>query len=109
MGQGAFMKRHLVIVLLLSLAAEFIYAADATNYGVVVFAGGSDVGVQRGTSYREFDLKKDAIIGFSLIEGDLIQTGEDTTLEIQIFPSKNVLKISENTSVKMSNLSSGKG
>jgi len=84
-------------LLVLPLAAQ----EASSTYGVVLFASGEDLSIQRGQSFRTFDLAKDTVIGLSVLQGDLLQTGPKTTVEIELLPSKTYIKVAENTSFRV--------
>jgi len=74
-------------------------------FGVILFAQGTEVSILRGGVYITYDLRIDDIIGLPVFAGDLIGTGDDTFLEIQLHPREAVLKIAENTTFTVAGLS----
>lgn len=94
-------------VMMFTLTSTF--AQDAEVKGVIAFAYGDEVSIQSGSTYRNLKIGKDAVLGQQLKQGDLVQTGPKTVMEIQFQPSGTILKIAENTSVRISELAGGKG
>ena len=64
--------------------------------------------LRRGV-YRSFDLRVTEVAGMPLLVGDLIGTENGTFLEIQLFPRDTIVKIAENTTFTLGELSPGGG
>jgi hypothetical protein len=78
-------------------------------FGIVVYAEGGEVAIYRKGEYITFDLSLADIVGLPILEGDLIQTEKSSFLEIQLYPTETVVKISENTTFTVGGLSSAGG
>jgi len=92
----------LLVMVCLVLGSGVAFAQEkAPQYGVILYAQGEEISIQRGSSFRTYDIKKDSVIGLSILENDFIQTGPGTTLEMQLLPAKTYIKIAENTSFKV--------
>ncbi|MFO7850692.1 MAG: FecR domain-containing protein, partial [Spirochaetia bacterium] len=72
--------------------------------GEVIYAAGSGFELVRDGDTREYDLSAETVEGMDLFSGDYINTYGNTFLEIQTLPSQNLLKVSENTSFKVQEL-----
>jgi hypothetical protein len=85
-------------LLVIFLATTGVFAQEPR--AVAVFAEGYSFFVSRQGEDREdyYDVVYDDIIGMEFYEGDYISTEEGTFLELQLLPSRNVLKIAENSS-----------
>lgn len=70
----------------------------------VIFADGEGFALIRNGKEFEYDVYLDDVFGLDFYIGDFIQTGNNTFLELQLIPSRNVLKISENTSFQIKRL-----
>ncbi len=73
-------------------------------YGVVLYARGSNVSVIRRNDMATYDLGQRDIRGLPLFQGDFIQTGPDTLVEVQFFPSSAMVLIPENTNFRINTL-----
>lgn len=91
--------------LFLLLAGAAVFAQEAR--AVAVYAEGYSFFVSREGEDREeyFDVAYDDVIGMEFFEGDYISIEEGTFLELQILPSRNLLKITENSSFLIGRLS----
>ncbi len=99
------MKRCSIIFLLFILPVIALQAqvyADA--FGIVLYAQGQSVSVYRDGTYTEYDPLVDDLIGMPLLENDIVQTAENTYLEIQLIPTRNLVKVAENTSFEIRGL-----
>ena len=85
----------------LSFAAFAVWGQEASGWAEVEFAVGSDVTILRDNK----PLRVDELLGFRLEQGDQVQTGKGTFLELRLRPSGGVLKLSENTVFVLSALS----
>ncbi len=99
------MKRITVAGLVLAVLCLGVSAQTAASgpYAVIEFADGDDVSViRKGLSVSPGD-----VTGFKLALGDQVQTGKGTFLEIRIYPRKDTLKLSENTTLVIDKLDAG--
>lgn len=87
------MKRNILLSAVLLAAAFGAWAQGASAWAEVEFAVGADVTVLRDNK----PLRIDELLGFRLEQGDQVQTGKGTFLELRLRPSGGVLKLSENT------------
>lgn len=93
------------VLLILFLAAAGTFAQESS--AVVVYAEGYSFFVSRQGGVQEdyYDVVYDDVIGMEFSEGDYISTEEGTFLELQLLPSRNLLKIAENSSFLIGRLS----
>lgn len=79
--------------------------SDEQPRGVIIYADGNGFEHIHDGETREVDLSVGIAEGMELEAGDYINTYDGTFLEVQIMPSRNVLKISENTSFRVKEMS----
>ena len=99
-----------VVVLVLGLSS--VYAQDNTGndpFGVIIYAEGTEVGIFRGDELATYDVVFDPVVGMEVMEGDLIQTDDGTFLEIQLFPSRDVVSVAENTTFQVERIGTSGG
>jgi hypothetical protein len=103
------MKQNTFYILLFLLFPVFVLQAQAETdaFGIILFAQGQNVSVYRDGTYTDYDPLIDDLIGMPLFENDIVQTSEDTYLEIQLIPTRNLVKIAENTSFEINGLDAG--
>ncbi len=92
------------VMVALMLTAASGYAQNSTGgepFGVIIYAEGTEVGIFRGDQLSTYDVVFDSVVGMEVMEGDLIQTDDGTFLEIQLFPSRNVVNVAENTTFQV--------
>ena len=96
-----------LILIFFAAAAGFAEEPRA----VAVFAEGYSFFVSRQGKDREdyYDVAYNDVIGMEFYAGDYISTDEGTFLELQLLPSRNILKISENSSFLIGKLSGDGG
>jgi len=96
--------KKLAVLLVVVTAALGAFAQDADqssddrSFGVVIYAEGEVVSVIRDLRRREYDAFTGELLGFAVYSGDIIQTDPNTFVEIQLLPSRSVIKVAENTS-----------
>lgn len=96
-----------VFTVLLSFSAVTgVFAQESA--ATIIFGEGYGFNLLRDGEESYYDILYDDVIGFKLKKGDYVSTDEETFLEIQLTSSSNVLKISENTSFQIAEVS-GKG
>ncbi len=83
-----------VILVLLNLSS--LQAQDVRLF--VVYAEGKGFEHIRNGKQEYIDLTANKAVGYELKAGDLVNVEPRTTLEIQIFPSQTVVKVSESSS-----------
>jgi FecR-like protein len=99
-----------MMVTLGSFAQDAGESPDAGSFGVVIFAEGNSVSVIRDQRRTEYDAFTGEMLGLALYAGDIIQTDPATYVEIQLLPSRSVVKVAENTSFTIEQVgSSGDG
>ena len=101
------LRSFLIIILLLPLSVG-LFAQEETR-GVIIYSSGNGFEQIRDGETREYDLSVDVVEGIELKAGDYLNIYNGTFLEIQLLPSENVLKVSENTSFKINELSEDGG
>ncbi|GAB1484013.1 hypothetical protein MASR2M78_28300 [Treponema sp.] len=67
--------------------------------GEIVYAEGRDFSVVHKGIPRVYEVSGPDTLGLALEEGDLVQTGSKSFVEIQLFPRGSLLKLAENTSL----------
>jgi hypothetical protein len=97
------------VAFLIAGAAVSPLFAQANRYGIVLYAEGTEVSLYRDGELRTYDVMTDDVLGMPLLEGDLLQTEDATFLEIQLLPSRTVVKIAENTSFRVAAVGEGGG
>ncbi len=91
-----------VAVSLANLSAQT--DAGPAPFGLIIKAAGSDVAVYRDGNLTDFDLSQSESKGIPLFAGDLVQTGPETSLEIEFFPSLSTLSVAANTTFRLVSL-----
>ncbi|MCX7025416.1 MAG: FecR family protein [Spirochaetes bacterium] len=99
------MKRNILAGLVL---AAFVVCGTAHGqapqaYAEIEYIDGDDLSVVR----KGLAVSTGDPLGFRLFQGDQIQTGKGTFLEIRIYPRKDMLKLSENTTFVIQKLVPG--
>lgn len=91
------------LFIILALLTGPLATAQTTSgpFAVVLHASGSELGIFRSGEIHTYDLRRQNVVGLPILEGDLIQTERSTFIEVQLFPSRTILKIAENTSFQV--------
>lgn len=92
----------ILVSMLISLPIS-VYAQEGGSEklaGSLIYASGTGFEIVRNAQSEEYDLTSDIVEGLEFYSGDYLNTYDGTFLEIQVSGSRNVLKISENTSFK---------
>jgi len=89
------MKRFLLALMVL-LPAVFSFG-QGESFAFVIYAEGFDMSIFRNGELTTYDVIADGVIGMPLLAGDLVQTDADTFVEIQVMPSRTIIKVAENT------------
>ncbi len=95
------MKNMMLSLVLFFTAVSFAAAQSSGSdpSGIIVYAEGSGFDIIRNGEISYVDLENgDDAVGISLFKGDVVNTYDGTFLEIRLAPSRNMVKISENTS-----------
>ena len=87
----------LCIVLCMSIIQLSAQEEDLGSFAVILYAEGAEISILRGGELERFNVSEDDVIGLVLLEGDILRTEDGSFLEIQLFPSKNIVKLAENT------------
>ena len=88
-----------------ALGQETGQSSGTSSFGVVIYAEGDTVSVIRDLRRTEYDAFTGELLGLPLFSGDLIQTDPDTYIEIQLLPSRSIIKVAENTSFTVEQIS----
>jgi hypothetical protein len=100
----------LLLAIIVSIPAENNSETESSPvFALVLYADGFEFAVARDGRYTIYDAVLDDIVGLPLLAGDLIQTDDDTFLEIQLLPSENILKVAENTTFQIRGLGGSGG
>lgn len=91
------------VVLLLVFPAFFAASQDASR-AEIVYAEGRDFSLVRSGERTIYSVYDPEVLGLELYEGDLLQTGAESFLEVQLLPKGTVIKIAENSSFQFKNL-----
>ncbi|MDA3948769.1 MAG: FecR domain-containing protein [Spirochaeta sp.] len=83
--------------------------AGTEPYAFVIYAEGYNLSVFRNDEMTTYDVLVDDVIGMPLLPGDLVQTDNDTFVEMQVMPSRTVVKIAENTTFEIERIGGAGG
>ena len=95
------MRRFLLLLFLITLLLPSVSAQEREAYAFVIYAEGYDMTIFRNDELLTYDVLRDNVIGMPLLPGDLIQTDADTFVELQVMPSRTVIKVAENTTFRI--------
>jgi hypothetical protein len=95
------MRRFLLLLFLITLLLPSVSAQEREAYAFVIYAEGYDMTIFRNDELFTYDVLRDNVIGMPLLPGDLIQTDPDTFVELQVMPSRTVIKVAENTTFRI--------
>ncbi|MFP4536431.1 MAG: FecR domain-containing protein, partial [Spirochaetaceae bacterium] len=95
------MRRFFLFLLLTTLLLPSVSAEEREAYAFVIYAEGYDMTVFRNEELLTYDVLRDNVIGMPLLPGDLIQTDPETFVELQVMPSRTVIKVAENTTFRI--------
>ena len=83
---------------------------ERSSFGVIVYATGEMVTIIRDGRPSRYDAYTGEPLGLPVYPGDMIQTDAGTYVEIQLLPSRSLIKVAENTAFTVEELrSSGDG
>ena len=94
-----------MMVTLGAFAQDADQSSGKNSFGVVIYAEGDVVSVIRDLRRTEYDAFTGELLGFAVYPGDIIQTDPNTYVEIQLLPSRSVIKVAENTSFTVEQIS----
>jgi hypothetical protein len=94
------------LIFFLSLVPLF---AQGDPYAFVIYAEGFNMSIYRNDTLESYDVLVDDVIGMPLLPGDLVQTDADTFVELQVMPSRTVVKVAENTTFEIESLGGAGG
>lgn len=97
------------ITLLLTLSVQLPAQSGNDPYALVIYAEGYNMSVFRNDELTSYDVLVDDVIGMPLLPGDLVQTDDGTFVEMQVMPSRTVVKIAENTTFEIENIGGAGG
>lgn len=83
--------------------------AGAQTSAEIIYAEGNEFTIIGSEGPVSFDPFTDNVIGMQLEEGDVVQTAEETFLEIRVAGAENYLKVAENTVFTIESMGSGGG
>jgi len=86
-----------------------VFAQETGAEAVVIYAQGEGFAVIRGEEELFYDLEVEPAEGVKLVGGDFITTFENTFIELQLYPSESVVKVSENTSFSVESVGESGG
>lgn len=97
------------ILLFFLVAPASLVAQAEESYAFVIYAEGYDLSVYRNGELMTYDVLVDDVIGMPLLPGDLVQTDAQTFVEIQVMPSRTVVKVAENTTFEIERIGGAGG
>ncbi len=108
------MKKNLFLLCMLIFTVGSIFAQSQTvsdqPAGVIIYAEGTGFDVIHRGKITFIDLAKgDDPFQIVLVKGDIVNTYDETFIEVQLTPSQNTVKISENTSFTVKETDSAGG
>lgn len=77
------------------------------SIGVIVYAEGETITILRAGRPRRLNAGLGEPLGEPLLPGDQVSTSEDTYAEIQLLTSRNIVKVAENTTFVVAELTGG--
>lgn len=95
------MRRFLLSLFLIVAVVLTVSAQERDSYAFVIYAEGYDMTIFRNDELLTYDVVRDNVIGMPLLPGDLIQTDGETFVELQVMPSRTVIKVAENTTFRI--------
>jgi len=101
--------RRLATICIVFFALTLSLYAQNAPYAFVIYADGYNMSVYRNDELLTYDVLVDDVIGMPLLQGDLVQTDPDTFVELQVMPSRTVVKVAENTTFEIESLGGNGG
>ncbi|MFW6250557.1 MAG: FecR domain-containing protein, partial [Alkalispirochaetaceae bacterium] len=103
------MRRLFLLLLLITFLLASVSAQEREAYAFVIYAEGYDMTIFRNEELLTYDVLRDNVIGMPLLPGDLIQTDPETFVELQVMPSRTVIKVAENTTFRIEEIGGAGG
>ena len=97
------------VFLLLFISSALWAQRSDESYAFVTYAEGYNLSVFRNDELTTYDVLVDNVIGMPLLPGDIVQTDGDTFVEMQVMPSRTVVKIAENTTFEIERIGGSGG
>lgn len=97
----------LLILPVLTVASQLpsrVTPVEDPSIGVIVYAEGNDITILRAGRPHVLDAGFGEPLGEPLLPGDQLTTDENTYAEIQLLTSRNIVKVAENTTLVMTEL-----
>lgn len=98
---------------LIAIFLGLVFSAGAQQrneaYAFIIYAEGYNMSVYRNDELSTYDVLVDDVLGMPLLPGDIVQTDNDTFLEMQVMPSRTVVKIAENTTFEIERIGGAGG
>jgi hypothetical protein len=101
--------RRIVAACLVFLFSLVPLVAQSDPYAFVIYAEGFNMSIYRNDTLESYDVLVDDVIGMPLLPGDLVQTDAGTFVELQVMPSRTVVKVAENTTFEIERLGGAGG
>lgn len=101
------MRRQLLLLSLLVILPA-LHAAAQASVGVIVYAEGYEITVLRDDVRISLDAGLGEALGEPVYAGDQITTDGDTSAEIQLLTSRNIVKVAESTTFTVTELREGR-
>ncbi|MEX2442318.1 MAG: FecR family protein [Alkalispirochaeta sp.] len=101
--------RRLAMACIAFLGISLSVHSQSDPYAFVIYAEGYNMSIYRNDELLTYDVLVDNVIGMPLLPGDLVQTDPDTFVEIQVMPSRTVVKVAENTTFEIESLGGSGG
>lgn len=107
---GWYMKiRSMFSILFVICSLIPVFAQEEEVFGIILYADGDEMSIFRQGELLSYDLLLDDVIGLPLLSGDMVQTEQGSSVEIQIMPSQSIIKVAENTTFQIGDLGTGGG
>lgn len=105
------MKNTFCLTLLIVIFFHMpVFTEDSDIFAIVLYAEGYEVSIyQNDGTVEVFDVLNDDFIGQPLYEGESIETDSESYVEIQLYPSENILKLSESTALTLDSMYGSSG
>lgn len=97
--------RLLCLLLSCIVSANLAFAQDSEPFGVVLYAEGAEITIFRDGDIYTYGANSSEVFGLPVFQGDLVQTDRGTFLEMQLMPTRTIIKVAENTSFLIEELS----
>jgi urease accessory protein UreE len=92
-------------LIILLIAGGLLSAQEEDSiFGVILYAEGVELSIFRQGELIRYDLFQDDVLGLPLLQGDMVQTEDNSFVEIQLLPSESVVKVAENTTFEITSI-----